>query len=160
MKRIFPLIALAIAFAGPAAAQVKCGEDLPPVDSDADSRMSAQDFVRQVTAKEAVFAKALGDFGYTVEASVQTLNGDRVDGEFRETAMIGFDANGTRRDVTANTNTLQRIKFAERDIDALRDAFMLTPERIATGDIVYSGRQRVGEVKRPTAVHDIEECGA
>ena len=143
MNRVVPLIALALAFAGSAAAQVKCAEDLPPVDRDADSRMSAQDFVREVTAKEAAFAKALGDFGYAVEASVQTLSGDAVDGEFRYVATVSFDANGPRREVSETVNTLQRVKFAERDLDTLRDAFILTPDRIATGDIVYSGRQRV-----------------
>ena len=147
MMRVLPVIALALALAvaGPAVAQVKCGEDLPPIDRDADSRLSAQDFVRDVTAKEAAFAKALGNFGYTVEASVQTLTGDTVDGEFRQVATLGFDEKGPRRQVTDSVNTLQRIKFAERDIDALRDAFILTPDRIATGDIVYSGRQRTGQ---------------
>jgi hypothetical protein len=143
MPRVLPIIALALLFATPGVAQVKCGEGLPPIDRDADSRMSAQDFVRDVTAKEAAFAKALGSFGYTIEASVQTLTGDTVDGEFREVATLGFDANGPRREVTDTANTLKRIKFAERDIDALRDAFTLTGDRIATGDIVYSGRQRV-----------------
>jgi len=143
MLRVLPIIALALIIAAPAVAQVKCGEDLPPIDRDADSRMSAQDFVRDVTAKEAAFAKALGNFGYTTEASVQTLSGDSVDGEFRQVSTLGFDANGPRREVTDSLNTLQRIKFAERDLDALRDAFTLTGDRIATGDIVYSGRQRI-----------------
>jgi len=142
--RVLPVVALAFAFVGSASAQVKCAEDLPPVDRDADSRMSAQDFVREVTAKEAEFAKALGNFGYTTEASVQTLTGDTVDGEFRQIATLGFDASGPRRVVgDGAVNTLQRVKFADRDIEALRDAFILTPGRIATGDIVYSGRQRV-----------------
>jgi len=143
MPRVLPIIAFALLVATPAVAQVKCGEGLPPIDRDADSRMSAQDFVHDVTAKEAAFAKALGNFGYTTEASVQTLTGDSVDGEFRQVSTLGFDANGPRREVTDSANTLQRIKFAERDLDQLRDAFTLTGDRIATGDIVYSGRQRI-----------------
>jgi len=143
MPRVLPIIAFALLVATPAVAHVKCGEGLPPIDRDADSRMSAQDFVHDVTAKEAAFAKALGNFGYTTEASVQTLTGDSVDGEFRQVPTLGFDANGPRREVTDSVNTLQRIKFAERDLDALRDAFTLTGDRIATGDIVYSGRQRM-----------------
>ena len=147
MLRALAVLAVAVALAGPASAQVKCAEELPPVDRDAESRMSAHDFVHDVAAKEAAFAKALGSFGYTTEATVQTLTGDAVDGEFRQVSTLGFDANGPRREVADGAvNTLKRIKFADRDLDALRDAFTLTADRMATGDIVYSGRQRIGEL--------------
>jgi hypothetical protein len=76
---------------------------------------------------------------------VQTLQGDTVDGEYRHVSTLSFDAAGPRREVAQSGNTLKRIKFADRDLDALRDAFILTPDRIAVGDIVYSGRQRMGE---------------
>ena len=147
MMRVLPAALLAIALAAPASvpvsAQVRCGEDLPPIDRDADSRMSARDFVREVTAKETEVVRALANFGYTVEASVQTLSGDTVDGEFRLVSTLGFDDKGPKREVAESVNTLKRIKFADRDVDVLRDAFFLTPDRIATGDIVFSGRQRV-----------------
>jgi len=85
--------------------------------------------------------------GFPTEATVQTLTGDAVDGEFRQVSTLGFDANGPRREVADGAvNTLKRIKFADRDLDALRDAFTLTADRMATGDIVYSGRQRIGEL--------------
>ena len=146
LPRFFVALAAAVLSAHAASAQVKCGEDLPPVERDAESRMTAQAFVREVTAKETAFARALGSYGYTVEASVQTLAGDTVDGEYRQVAAIGFDAKGPRREIAdGGINTLKRIKFADRDIDALRDAFILTPERVSSGDIVYSGRQRMGE---------------
>src|SRR6478752_5418385 len=109
VPRVLVLPAVLLALAAPAWAQVKCGENLPPVDRDAETRMTAQDFVRALSVKEGAFAKALGNYGYTV-------------------------------------NTLKRIKFADRDVEALRDAFTLTPDRVSTGDIVYSGRQKVGEI--------------
>ncbi|MCW5736865.1 MAG: hypothetical protein KIS73_22255 [Enhydrobacter sp.] len=109
--------------------------------------MSAPDFIHRVSAKEAAFARALAGFGYTVEATVQTLQGETVDGEFRHKSTLGFDSSGSRREVAEGSlNTLTRIKFADRDIDALRDAFVLTADRVSAGDIVYSGRQRVGEI--------------
>jgi hypothetical protein len=145
MRVLAPLVLLA-ALAGPAWAEVKCSEDLPEIDRDAASRMSAQDFVRDVAAKEATYAKALGNFGYKTEVLVQTLDGDTVDGEFRQASTLGFDASGPKRDVADGAvNTLKRIRFADREVDALRDALTLTADRMATGDIVYSGRQRVGE---------------
>jgi len=146
LPRLLAVLAVAILFTNAVSAQVKCGEDLPPIDRDAESRMTAQDFIRQVAAKETAFARALGGYGYTVEASVQTLAGDAVDGEYRQVATIGFDASGPRREIAdGGINTLKRIRFADRDLDALRDAFILTPANVSSGDIVYSGRQRMGD---------------
>jgi len=143
----FTVAMTAVAMAWPAVAQVKCGDDLGPVDQTAESRMSAPDFIRRVSAKEAAFARALATFGYTVDATVQTLQGDTVDGEYRHTSTVSFDASGSRREIAdGSVNTLTRIKFADRDIEALRDAFTLTADRVSGGDIAYSGRQRIGEI--------------
>src|SRR6185437_15697926 len=147
VPRVLVLPAVLLAFAAPAWAQVKCGENLPPVDRDAETRMTAQDFVRALSVKEGAFAKALGNYGYTVDATVETLAGDTVDGEYHQVSMLSFDASGPRREpILTTVNTLKRIKFADRDVEALRDAFTLTPDRLSTGDIVYFGRQKVGEV--------------
>jgi hypothetical protein len=147
MHRFLAVLALASAVSSAASAQVKCGEDLPPIDRNAESRLTARDFIRDVSAKETAFSRAFGNFGYTVDATIQTLSGDAVDGEYRHVSTLSFDANGPRREVAGGAiNTLKRIKFADRDLDALRDAFILTPDRVSDGDIVYSGRQRVGEI--------------
>jgi hypothetical protein len=148
VPRVLALPLLLLTLAVPAWAQVKCGDDLPAVDQDAESRMSARDFVRALSSKESGFAKALGNYSYTVDATVETLSGDTVDGEYHQVSMLGFDANGgpKREPISTTVNTLKRIKFTDRDVDALRDAFILTPDRVSTGDIVYSGRQKVGDV--------------
>ena len=44
------LAAATLVFAHPAAAQVKCAEDLAPVDRDAEARMTPMDFLREVAA--------------------------------------------------------------------------------------------------------------
>src|SRR5436190_11969163 len=139
MLRFLAGLAVATAVAGSAAAQVKCSEGLPPVDRDAPSRMTVQEFIREVTAKEGAATRALADFGYTIDATVQTLSGDAVDGEYRHVSTVSVDGATTRRDVATSINTLKRVKFADRDLETLRDAFTLTPERIAGGDVVYSG---------------------
>ena len=147
VPRVLVLPAVLLALAAPAWAQVKCGENLPPVDRDAETRMTAQDFVRALSVKEGAFAKALGNYGYTVDATVETLAGDTVDGEYHQVSMLSFDANGPRREpILTTVNTLKRIRFTDRDVEALRDAFTLTPDRVSTGDIVYSGRQKVGDI--------------
>src|SRR5262249_31343964 len=97
--RVLAVLTAAIALASPAWAQVKCAEELEAVDSGAESRLTAQDFVRDVAAKEGEFAKALANFGYKTEVVVQTLNGDTVDGEFRQVSTLSFDASGPKRDI-------------------------------------------------------------
>src|SRR5579872_1345176 len=147
VPRVLILPVVLLSLAAPAWAQVKCGDDLPPIDRDAESRMSAQDFVRALAGKEVAFAKALGNYSYTTDATVETLAGDAVDGEYHQVSLLRFDANGPRREpILTTVNTLKRIRFADRDVDALRDAFTLTPDRVSTGDIVYSGRQKVGDI--------------
>lgn len=145
--RAFVLPFALLGFAAPVGAQVPCSQDLPAADAGADSLMSAQDFIRTLSSKEAVFAKALTNYGYTVDATVQTLTGDTVDGEYHQVSMLSFDAKGLRREpLTTPVNTLERIKFVDRDVEAIRDAFILTPDVVSSGDIVYSGRQKVGEI--------------
>lgn len=144
----FAVTVAAVALAWPALGQVKCGDDLGAVDQDAQSRMSAPDFIRRVSAREVAFARAFANFGYTIEASVQTLQGEVVDGEYRHVSTLRFDASGPRREIAAGAiNTLTRIKFTDRDLETLRDAYTLFPERVSVGDIVYSGRQLIGQIR-------------
>src|SRR5262249_40766781 len=66
-----------------------------------------------------------------------------------------FDANGQRRETVAGEplNTLKRLKLSDRDFDRLREAFTLTATKVSDNDIVYAGRQRIGEIN--AAVFDI-----
>src|ERR1051325_3908261 len=82
----FVLFLLAVLAASPATAQVKCTDSMETLERDADSRMSAQDFIKDVETNEAVFAKAFASYGYRLEVSVQTLLGETVDGEYRRTS--------------------------------------------------------------------------
>ena len=144
----FVITFLALILALPASAQVKCDEGMEPIDRTADARMSAQDFIKDVATNEVVFARSYANFGYTADITVQTLQGDSVDGEYHRVSTVDFDANGQRREtVTVGPlNTLTRVKIGEHDFDSLREAFTLTAEKVSDNDIVYSGRQRVGAI--------------
>jgi hypothetical protein len=151
----FVILLIALLLALPAVAQVKCSEGMEPIDRSAESRMSAQDFIKEVATNEVVFSRAYAGFGHTVEISVQTLQGDTVDGEYHRVARVEFDANGLRRETVTEgpTNTLTRLKLGEHDFDTLREAFTLTADKVSGNDIVYSGRQRIGDIN--AAVFDI-----
>jgi hypothetical protein len=153
--RRFAVFVFALLPAWSAAAQVKCSDSMEAIQRDAETRLSTRDFIKDVLTNEEIFSKAYANYGYRLEVSIQTLLGDTVDGEYRRTSTIGFDANGQRRETVTDgpVNTLTRIRITDRDIDSLRTAFTLTAAKVADNDIVYSGRQRIGDID--SAVFDI-----
>lgn len=132
----------------PAFAQVDCNDGTEPIDRDAPSRMSPLEFTRTVAAKEAILARTFSSFGYKVEVSVQTVQGDSVDGDFHQSFDVGFGTTGTRvaKPVEPAVNTLKRLQIPTRDIDTFVTAppFALAPDMLAEKDAVYSGRQKLG----------------
>jgi hypothetical protein len=134
----------------PALAQVDCNAGMEPIDAAADFPLSARDYIKVIVANEQKFVKALGSYGYSVDIRVETLQGETVDGEFHRFSVVDFDASGARRETIAAgaTNTLSRFKLSDRDISVLGDpmSFALTTASFADRDIVYSGRQKVGEI--------------
>jgi hypothetical protein len=151
----FAIAFLALLFAVPAAAQIKCSEGMEPLERDAESRMSALDFIKEVATNEVVFSKAFASYGYKLEVNVQTLAGDTVDGEYRRTSTVEFDANGQRQETVVDgpVNTLTRLRLGDRDFDTLREAFTLTAAKVSDNDIVYAGRQKIGDIN--AAVFDV-----
>jgi hypothetical protein len=134
----------------PAFAQVDCNAGMEPIDASADFPLSAREYIRVVVANERDFVKALGNHGYAVDIKVETLKADAVDGVFHRASVVDFDAGGARRETVAAgaTNTLSRLKLSDKDISLLGDpmSFALTADSFADRDIVYSGRQKYGEL--------------
>jgi hypothetical protein len=134
----------------PALAQVDCNAGMGPIDAAADFSLSARDYIKVIVANEQKFVKALGAYGYALDIKVETLQGDKVDGEFHRVSVVDFDSSGARRETVAPaaTNTLSRFKLSDKDISVLGDpmSFALTTASFADRDIVYSGRQKVGEI--------------
>ena len=151
----FVILLLALLLAWPAAAQIKCSDGMGALERDAESRMSARDFIKEVATNETVFSKAFASYCYKLEVSVQTLTGDAVDGEYRQASTVDFGANGERRETVTEgpVNTLKRLKLRDRDFETLREAFSLTATKVSDNDIVYAGRQTIGDIN--AAVFDI-----
>jgi hypothetical protein len=142
------LLAAALLLTGPAAARVNCDEGMEPLDQEASARMSAGDFARDVAAKEIATARAFGQFAYTLEVVIQTLQDDKVDGELRQVTTYSFDERGMRREsIDPASNTLTRIRVTDKELAAFRDTlpFVLTTSTVLDRDIVYVGRQRTTE---------------
>lgn len=133
----------------PALAQIDCNAGMQPIDTGADSRMSAPEFITKVAARESALTKAFTGFGYAADISIQTIANDAVDGEFHEVVTVAFDPAGVRTatPVQPPTNTLARLKLSDKDIDTFVTAppFALTIDVLAEKDAVYSGRQQVAD---------------
>jgi hypothetical protein len=131
----------------PAFAQVDCNAGMEPIDTAADFPLSARDFIKVIVANEHAIVKALGNYGYSVDIKVETLQGETVDGEFHRVSVVDFDASGARRETVADgaKNTLSRFKLSSKDISVLGDpmSFALTADSFADRDVVYSGRQKL-----------------
>src|ERR1700738_4558252 len=156
MTRFLSFLAACL-LALPTFAQDDCNAGMEPIDTAADFPLSARDFIKVIVANEHTFVKALGNYGYSVDIKVETLQGETVDGEFHRVSVVDFDASGTRRETVADgaKNTLSRFKLSSKDISVLGDpmSFALTADSFADRDVVYSGRQKLED--RNLAIFDI-----
>jgi hypothetical protein len=113
--------------------------------------IAPEEIIRQFTAKESEFRKALNHYTYRRTVRVQTIDDDnKVDGEYFEVDDIMFDAQGRRMEhvVNAPANTLVRISMSPADFQDLQQRlpFVLTTEDVGQYDVTYIGRQSVDDV--------------
>jgi hypothetical protein len=139
------------------AAETNCEAGNGPLNPAQPQNISVQELVQKFAGREGIFKDARNHYTYTQEVIVQTLDGDTVDGEFRETTDILYDDQGKRLEkVTyAPQNTLTRIGITKEDYDDFRNRlpFVLTTQDLGQYNILYAGRQRVDELD--TYVFDI-----
>jgi outer membrane lipoprotein-sorting protein len=154
------LIALAIfVLLSPLAltAQTNCEAGNGPLNTAQPQSVGVQDLIQKFAGQEAVFREARNHYTYTQEITVQTLEGDSVDGEFKETTDVLYDDQGKRiENVTfAPMNTLTRVMLTKEDFDDFRNhlPFVLTTEDLPQYTILYAGQQHVDELE--TYVFDV-----
>jgi hypothetical protein len=159
VKLTLGVCVLVLALLLPAAleAQTNCDAGNGPLNTAQPQSISAQDIIQKFASREGIFKDARNHYTYTQEVVVQTLDGDTVDGEFRETTDILYDDKGQRLEkVTfAPQNTLTRIGITKEDYDDFRNRlpFVLTAQDLGQYNILYAGQQRVDELD--TYVFDI-----
>ena len=81
---------------------------------------------------------------------MQTLDGDTVNGEFKEVEDVLFDDKGNRIEhvVFAPQSSLVGITMTKEDFDDIRRRmpFVLTSDEIPEYQILYVGKQRIDEI--------------
>ncbi len=139
------------------AAETNCEDGNGPLNPAAPQGINVQDLIQKFAGRESVFKDARNHYTYTQEITVQTLDGDTVDGEFKETTDVLYDDKGNREEkVTyAPQSTLSRVQMTREDFDDFRNRlpFVLTTQDLGGYNILYAGQQRVDELD--TYVFDV-----
>jgi len=148
---------LAMLFPLALSAQTNCDAGNGPLRSAPPQAISVQDLVQKFAGQEEVFKDARNHYAYTQDVTVQTLDGDTISGEFRETTDVLYDDQGRRVEkVTyAPQNTLKGISITKEDYDDFRNRlpFVLTTQDLGQYNISYVGQQHVDEID--TYVFDV-----
>jgi hypothetical protein len=148
------LSALALCLVVPALADDR-GEG--PLDPSQPQGITVQEIIQKFAAKEKQFKIAREQYTYTQDVTIQTLDGNTVDGQYRQVSDILFNDQGHRLEqVTfAPQSSLQRVVMTESDYDDIRNRlpFVLTSDDIDKYQILYVGKQKEDELG--TYVFDI-----
>ena len=151
--RCFSIVLLALACTLPAVAQRGEG----PLVNDPPKGVTVDQVIQQFAAKEKEFKAARDHYTYTQDVTVQTLDGNTVDGEYREVFDVTYDDQGHRlENVTyAPISTLRRIGMTPEDLSDIRNLlpFVLTTDEIPEYNITYLGQQKEDELD--TYVFDV-----
>jgi len=113
--------------------------------------------IQKFAAREAEFKTERDNFTYTQTFVIQTLDGGKVDGEYRMTSEIVFTPEGKRYEkvVNAPPPSLERISLSQQDLDDLEHVqpFVLTTKELPKYDIKYVDHEPLDELN--TYVFDV-----
>ncbi len=145
LRRFFCLTLLACGLALlPLAAQEGPLLNTPPEGTTPD------EIIKRFAAKETEFAKAREQYTYRQDVKVQTVDGDTVDGEYREVFDVLFNNKGQRMEnvVFAPSSSLTKIFMSQEDMEDIRHKlpFVLTTEDLPEYNILYVGQQQEDEL--------------
>ncbi len=120
------------------------------LDSSPPKGITEQEIIQKFAAKEKEFKIARENYAYRQSLTVQTLDGDTVNGEFKEVEDVLFDDKGNRVEhvVFAPQSSLVGITMTKEDYDDIRKRmpFVLTTDEISEYQIIYVGKQRIDEI--------------
>jgi hypothetical protein len=145
-RLLFCLSLLACAIAAfPAFAQEGALENTPPKD------VSPEDIIKHFAAKETEFSKARDQYTYRQDVTVETLDGETVDGQYHEVFDVMFDDKGHRMEnvVFAPQSNLTKIFMSQEDMEDIRHKlpFVLTAADLPEYNILYVGQQQEDELR-------------
>jgi len=121
-----------------------------PLDKSQPKGITPDEIIKRFATKEKEFKEARDGYTYRQDVKVQTLDGDTVDGEYRQVFDITFDDQGHKNKtvVFAPQATLVRIGMTQEDVDDIENRlpFVLTSDEIPEYNILYIGLQQQDEL--------------
>src|SRR5215468_8109149 len=124
--------------------------DEGPLDKSEPKGITPEEIIKRFAAKEKEFKEARDLYTYRQDVKVQTLDGDTVDGEYRQVFDITFDDQGhkSKNVVYAPQASLTRIGMTQEDVDDIENRlpFVLTSDEIPEYNILYVGMQQEDEL--------------
>jgi hypothetical protein len=142
--RIAFIVVMTVALCGPVS--LSAFGDEGPLDTAPPKGVTTDEIIQRFAAKEKEFKLARDQYTYRQTVRVNTLDGDTIDGEYREDFDVSFDDKGrrTKNVVFAPQSTLQRITMTSEDIDDIENRlpFVLTSDEINKYSILYVGQQQ------------------
>jgi len=121
------------------------------LDSSPPQGITEEEIIQKFAAKEKEFKVARENYEYRESLTVQTLDGDTVNGEFKQVEDVSFDDKGNRLPahvIFAPQSSLVGISMTKEDFDDIenRMPFVLTSDEIPEYQILYVGKQRIDEI--------------
>lgn len=112
--------------------------------------ITPEQIIQKFATKEKEFKQARDQYTYRQSVTVQTLDGDTVDGEYKQIFDISFDDQGRKLKtvIFSPQPSLQRLGMTSADFDDIENRlpFVLTSDEIAEYDILYIGQQQQDEI--------------
>ena len=113
--------------------------------------ISSAEIIQKFAAKEKEFKEARDQYTFRQDVRVQTLDGDTVNGEYREVFDVTYDNQGRHLEnvVYAPQNSLTEVSMSPEDLQDIRHLlpFVLTSDEIPEYDILYVGQQQEDELR-------------
>lgn len=124
--------------------------DEGPLNTAQPKGVTSDQVIQQFAAKEKQFQEAREQYTYRQSVIVRTLEGDTIDGEYKQVFDVTFDNQGhkVKNVVFAPQSSLERIMMTEQDVDDIENRlpFVLTSDDIGDYDILYVGQQQQDEL--------------
>ncbi|HET9400784.1 MAG TPA: hypothetical protein VFO34_07525 [Candidatus Acidoferrales bacterium] len=149
------LLASTLVLCSPARAQrTNCDEGAGLLDSAEPKNISTDAIIQKFAANEAAHRSAFFGYAYSLDMTLQTLNGDSVTGEMRRRADITHDSKGKRSERVSfqSVSTLQGVSMNPEDYDDADIAGLgfLVPDALNEYYIRYLGHQPVDQLNTYT----------
>jgi hypothetical protein len=154
---LFMLLMASLFASGQTSTPVVSNEGEGPLDNSPPTGMTVEQIIQRFAQRETEFRQAWDQYAFRQDVKVQTLEGDTVDGEYREVSDITFTDAGKRIEnvVFAPQSTLQRISMDREDYEDIRHRypFVMSTDELPLYQVLYVGKQKVDELN--TYVFDI-----